>query len=117
MRFLRSIKNFWGVGLLNKGIHGVVQARSCRNNKFCDDMAAIRFEQSKADPCVFRKVADKEVEMVEVAHVDDILAHAKSQATMESFTAELGRKFELKDMGNAKYYMGGPITRNRKARE
>ena len=104
------------VGRLNKAIYGLVQAGRCWNNKFCDDMA-IGFEQAKADPCVFRKVVDGEAEMVVVVHVDDILAHAKDQATMDRFAAELGQKFKLKDMGNAGYNMGCHITRNRKARE
>ena len=79
-------------------------------------MAAIGFEQAKADPCVFRKVVDGEVEMVVAVHVDNILDHAKDQATMDRF-AVLGRKFKLKDMGDAGYYMGCHIIRNRKARE
>ena len=78
---------------------------------------AIGFEQAKADPCVFRKVVDGEAEMVVVVHVDDILAHAKDQATMNRFAAELEQKFKLKDMGDAGYYMGCHITRNHKARE
>ena len=44
------------VGRLNKGIYGVVQMGRCWNNKFCDDMTAIGFEQAKADPCVFHNV-------------------------------------------------------------
>ena len=36
---------------------------------------------------------------------------------METFAAELGRKFKLKDIGDAKYYIGCMITRNRKALE
>ena len=43
------------VGLLNKVIYGAVQVESCWNNKFCDDMTAIGFEQSNVDPCVFRR--------------------------------------------------------------
>ena len=89
----------------------------CWNNTFCDNMKAIGFEQAKADPCVFRKVVDGEVEMVVVVHVDDILTHAKDQATMDRFAAELGQKFKLKDMGVAGYYMGCHITKNHKARE
>ena len=104
------------VGRLNKAIYGLVQAGRCWNNKFCDDMTAIGFEQAKADPCVFRKVVDGEEEMVVVVHVD-VLAHAKDQATMDRFAAELGQKFTLKNMGDAGYYMGCHITRNRKARE
>ena len=105
------------VGRPNKAIYGLVQAGRCCNNKFCDDMTAIGFEQTKADPCVFRKVVDGEVEMVVIVHVDDILAHAKGRVTMDRFAAELGQKFKLKDMGDAGYYMGCHITRNRKARE
>ena len=48
------------VGRLNKAIYGLVQAGRCWNNKFCDDMTTIGFEQAKADPCVFRKVVDGE---------------------------------------------------------
>ena len=105
------------VGRLNKAIYGLVQAGRCWNNKFCDDMTAIGFEQAKADPCAFRKVVDGEAEMVVIVHVDDILAYAKDKATMDRFVAELGQKFKLKDMGDAGYYMGCHITRNRKARE
>ena len=102
---------------LNKAIYGLVHAGRCWNNKFCDDMTAIGFEQAKAEPCVFRKVVDGEAEMVVVVHVDDILARAKDQVTMDRFAVELGQKFKLKDMGDAAYYMGCHITRNRKARE
>ena len=69
----------------------------------------IRFEQSNADPCVFRKVNDGEVEMGAVVHVNDILAHAKDQATIERFAAERGRKFKLKDM-NDNYNMEAPTN-------
>ena len=105
------------VGRLNKAIYGLVQAGMCWNSTYCNDMAAIGFEQAKADPCVFRKIVDGEAEMVVVIHVDDILAHAKDQATMDRFSAELGQKFKLKVMGNAGYYMGCHITRNCKTRE
>ena len=76
------------------------------NNKFCDDMTAIGFEQAKADPCVFRKVVDGEAEMVVVVHVDDVLAQAKDRATMARFAAELGQEFKLKDMGDRRVLHG-----------
>ena len=105
------------VGRLNKAIYGLVPAGRGWNNTFCDDMTAIGLEQAKADPCVFRKVVDGEAEMMVIVHVDDILAHAKDKATQDRFAAELEQKLKLKDMGDAGYYMGRHITRNRKARE
>ena len=53
-------------------------------------MTAIRFEQSKANPCIFCEIDDKEAKMMVVVHVGDILVHVKDQATMERFAAELG---------------------------
>ena len=115
---LEEFQEFPGaVGRLNKAIYRLVQAGRCRKNKLCDDSTAIGFEQAKAAPYLFRKVVDGEAEMMVVVHVDGILAHAKDQATMDRFAAELGQKFQLKDMGDAGYYMGCHITKNRKARE
>ena len=74
----KELQEFPGaVGRLNKSIYGLVHAGRCWNNKFCDDMSAIGFEQAKADPCVFRRVVDGEAEMAVVVHVEDILVHAK----------------------------------------
>ena len=98
-------------------IYGLVQAGRCWNNKFCYDMAAIGFEQAKADPCVFRKVVDGEAEMVVVVRVDDISCPRQRPSEMDRFAAELGHEFNLKDMGDVGYYMGCHITRNCKARE
>ena len=66
---------------------------------------------------MFRKVVGGEAEMVVVVHVDEILAYAKDQATMDRFAAGLGQKFKLKNMSDAGYYMRCNITRNRKARD
>ena len=100
------------VGMLNKAIYELVQVGRCWSNTCCDDMTAIGFEQSKVNPCVSRKIIDGEVDMVVVVHVEDILAHVKDQATTERFAAELGRKFTLKGMGDAKYYIGYHIRRD-----
>ena len=75
------------MGLLSK-IYRLVQVRKNLFNIFFDD----RFEQPEADPRVFRKFDDGEVEMVVVGYVDDTLAHA--QATIERFAAELGGKLK-----------------------
>ena len=105
------------VGLLNRMIDGLVQVGRCWNSKFCDDRTTIGFEQSKADTCVFRKVDDGKVEMVVIVHVDDILAQVKDQAMMERFTAELEKKFKLKDMGGTSFFRSvNPFKNGRAAK-
>ena len=66
---------------------------------------------------MFRKIAGKEEEIMVVVYVDDILAHTKGLAAVERFAAELGRKFKLKGVGDAKYYMRCHITRDHEAHE
>ena len=39
-------------GVAEQGINGLVQAGRCWNNKLCDDMVVIKFEQSKTEPSV-----------------------------------------------------------------
>ena len=41
---------------------------------------------------MFRKFTDEEIEIVVLVHMDDILASAKDQATIDRFAAELGKK-------------------------
>ena len=56
-----------------------------------------------ACPWVFCKVVDGKREMLAVVHVDDILVHAKDHAAIDRFMYELRQKFELNDMGDARY--------------
>ena len=51
----------------------------------------IGVEQSKADPCVFRKVVDGEVTLIVCVHVDDLPVTAKDKETFGVFYAQLKR--------------------------
>ena len=44
-------------------------------------------EQSKADPCVFRKVVDGEVTLIVCVHVDDLAVTARDKKTFDAFHA------------------------------
>ena len=79
------------MGLLNK-IYGLVHAGRYLLNIFCDD----KFEELVAGRRVFRKFDDREMKMVVLIHMNDILAHA--QVTMERFAADLGEKFKVKSI-------------------
>ena len=73
------------IGLLNK-FYGF--------NQLHDDRMAMGFKQPETDPCVFRKFDDKEMEMVVVVHVNNILTLI--QVTMERFAADIEGKFKVK---------------------
>ena len=52
-------------------------------------------KQSKADPCVFRKVVDEEVTLIVCVHVGDLAVEAKSKETLDEFYAQLREELPL----------------------
>ena len=50
-------------------------------------------EQSKTDPCVFRKVVNEEVTLTVCVHVDDLAVTAKVKKTIDAFHAQLKEEF------------------------
>ena len=46
-------------------------------------------EQSKADPFVFRKVANGEVALIVCVHVDNLIVAAKDKEVFDVFYAQL----------------------------
>ena len=59
---------------LNKGIYGLVQAGRGWNMRVTNDLKMLGFEQSRADPCVFRTFVAGEMEAIFVVHVDQFLS-------------------------------------------
>ena len=56
-------------------------------------------EQSRADPCVFLKVADGEVTLNACVHVDDLAVTAKDKETFDGFYAQLKEELSVSDVG------------------
>ena len=79
-----------------------------------------RFEQSQADPCVFRRVPCKRVVVVTiVVHVDDFLVTSATKRDEEqAMENDIHSSFHIKDLGGgggAGLYLGRHITRDRTA--
>ena len=104
------------VGLLRKAIYGLVQSGLCWYRKFTDSIKEKGFEQSHADPCLFRRFVDGEVKSVIVVYVDDVLLASKSKEDEERTISDLRSCFKIKDLGEAEFYLGCHITRDRKER-
>ena len=80
---------------LERTIYGLKQS-GCQWGHLCaDTLIADGFEQSKADPCIFRKVVDGVVVMIVGVYVDDLLVGG-SEEDCESLLASLNKKFPKK---------------------
>ena len=85
--------------------------------RLANNMNTLEFKQARADPCVFRKFVAGKMKVILVVHVHDFLALIVTKEAMETFVGELRSTFEIKDLGEASYYMGCQITRDQAKKE
>ena len=70
-------------------------------------------EQSKANPWVFRQMADGEVALIVCVHVDDLAVTAKDKEMCDAFYAQLKEEFPVSDVGDLSWYLGCTFERDR----
>ena len=63
-----------------------------------------------------RRIVDGEVVTVIVVYVDDILLAGKTNEDEGRTSSDISSCFKIKDLGEAEFYLGCNITRNREAR-
>ena len=96
---------------LGRAIYGLKQS-GCKWDHLCaDTLIADIFEQSKADPCIFRKVVDGVVVMIVFVYVDDLLIGG-SEEDCESLLTSLNNKFPTNNLGECTWYDGCDIERD-----
>ena len=103
-----------GVVLLQRAVYGLRQAGlqwSLRLSRVF--LQKIGMEQSKADPCVFRKVVDGEASLIVCVHFDDLTVTAKGRGTFYIFYAQLKDEFPVNDMGELSWFLGCAFERVR----
>ena len=96
---------------LERAIYGLKQSGRQWGHLCADTLIADGFEQSKADPCNFRKVVDGVVVMIVGVYVDDLLVGG-SEEDCESLLASLNKKFPTNDLGECTWYDGCGIERD-----
>lgn len=97
---------------LNKSIYGLKQAAKVWNDKVHRILIGMGFEQSKNDPCLYSKNTNGEWIFV-LIYVDDIMVMAKTMSSLRKIKSALSEKFDIKDLGEIKQYLGIEITRNK----
>jgi hypothetical protein len=101
---------------LNKALYGLKQAGRQWSIKLGAELARLGFSPSGADPSLYiRRGADGSIVYM-LVHVDDILVAASDFSVMQQVISQLGSVFTLRDLGDASYYLGMEIVRNRQAR-
>jgi transposase InsO family protein len=100
---------------LKKALYGLRQAPRAWHLKLKAELAKMGFAPSEADPALFiRKQEGGNIYLL--VYVDDILVAGKRLDDVTQVKKEICATFEARDMGEAHFFLGLEITRDRSAR-
>jgi hypothetical protein len=97
---------------LKKTLYGLKQSPHLFNKALNSYLTKYGFVPLNADPClyIYRK---GHVVLLLLLHVDDQLIASNNSDALKQFKASLNKRFECKDGGNATYFLGIQIFRDR----
>ena len=72
-----------------------------------------KYIRSKYDHCVYLHRLHDGSYIYLLLYVDDMLIASKSQVEIDKMKAQLNKKFEMKDLGEAKKILGMEISRDK----
>jgi hypothetical protein len=101
---------------LKKALYGLRQAPRTWHARLKKELEADGFRASAADPGLFIK-RDGQNWIYVLVWVDDMLLAGKKTADLEKVKKKLRSAFEITNMGEAKYFLGMELVRNRRAGE
>ena len=88
---------------LRKSLYGLKQAPRVWNQKIWNFLKSIDFNQTYSDPCVY---INKETKVIIAMWVDDLIIFGKDMVSINSLKAQLNKEYEMKDLGELKYFLG-----------
>jgi hypothetical protein len=100
---------------LKKALYGLKQAPRQWHKKLSAELEVHGFSPSTADASLYVRYSKDSTAFL-LTYVDDILIISKSMTEVNEIKAGLMKTFEAHDMGEAKFFLGMTIERDRKSR-
>ena len=100
---------------LRKALYGLKQAPRAWNTRLKQELESMGFTASEADPGLFIGHF-KSGTVYLLVYVDDILVAGKSAADIQHVKDRLTKVFKVRDLGEAKYFLGMSLDRDRQAK-
>ena len=96
---------------LLKSLYGLRQSGRLWNQNVIAFFKSLGFVQLNGDPSILMRQAKEETTLVSV-YVDDFLLASNNTDTLETVKKELGKEYNVKDLGEIETIIGWQITRN-----
>lgn len=96
---------------LKKSLYGLKQAARVWNSTIHQVFVENNFKQSQIDKCLYIKHLDSNSCYI-IIHVDDILIAGSDEDTVNQIRDKLSSKFQIKDLGQIKYFLGIQIKQD-----
>ncbi|KAK9824528.1 hypothetical protein WJX72_011105 [[Myrmecia] bisecta] len=97
---------------LNRALYGLRQAPRAWHLKLKEELAAMGFTTCDADAALFVRKGDKGNTYL-LIYVDDILIASDTEREVESVKAAIKQVFDARDLGEASFFLGMIIERDR----
>ena len=96
---------------LEKGLYGLTLCGKYWHIELLEYLLEIGFKQSKVDPSLMIKRDENGNYIKLINYVDDMLYYGSSDETEKQFVKDLRKRFNVTDLGTAKWYLGIQLTK------
>ena len=96
---------------LYKALYGLKQAPRAWHSKIAQYLTSIDFCMSDVDHSLYVRVTNKGIVVI-VIYVDDLIIGGDSLDAIQDVKALLQRQFNMKDLGELRYFLGIEIVRS-----
>jgi Reverse transcriptase (RNA-dependent DNA polymerase) len=95
---------------LNKSLYGLKQSPRAWFDRFRKAMVGMGYRQTNADHTVFFRRHGAHITVL-VVYVDDMIISGNDEGEIALLKKKLGKEFEVKDLGQLRYFFGIEIAR------
>lgn len=96
---------------LHKSLYGLKQAARVWNLTLHNELLLMKFKQNEVDKCLYALSEHGKVCYL-LIHVDDMVFVGNDENFLMLLAAQLGKKFEMKCLGNVRHYLGIDINKD-----
>ncbi|RVW70009.1 Retrovirus-related Pol polyprotein from transposon RE1 [Vitis vinifera] len=99
---------------LQKSLYGLKQSPRAWFDRFTKAVLKLGYKQGQADHTLFVKKSHAGKMAILIVYVDDIILSGNDMEELQNLKKYLSEEFEVKDLGNLKYFFGMEVARSRK---